>query len=148
MISMFLIIFAVMKNNKTKYILGLLVLILVLWMLKSALFQPSANDLKADITEIAKYRNENNTGPVQYIFIASVKDSIWTDLKTYGDYKPHHKGGTTKVYYFMEGSAMPTRLSPGKINFDESYDKFCIALYEKTAMGNSSLIKMAKSVEK
>src|ERR1044071_9113052 len=99
-----------MRNNKTRFILGLLVLILILWMLKGAFFQPTANDLKAGITEIAKYRNENNTGPIQYVFIASVKDSIWNDLKTYGDYKPHHKGGTTKVYYFMEGSPMPKRL--------------------------------------
>jgi hypothetical protein len=130
-----------MKNSKTKYILGLLVLILVLWMLKGTFFQPSANDLKAGIADIAKYRNENNTGPVQYVFIASVKDSIWKDLETYGNYKPHHKGGNTKVYFFMEGSQMPTQLSPGKTNFDPFYNKACIALYEKTAMGNASLTR-------
>lgn len=133
-----------MKNNKVRYILGLLVLVLIVWMLKGTFFQPSVSDLKAGISDVAKYRNENNTGPVQYVFIASVKDSIWEDLEAYGNYKPHHKGGNTKVYFFMEGSPMPARLSPGQVNFDESYNKFCIALYEKTAMGNSSLSKFLR----
>ena len=130
-----------MKNNKIRIFLILIVLVVIAWVIKGTFFQPSAGDLKAGITEQAKYRNENNTGPVQYVFIASVKDSIWADLETYGNYKPHHKGGNTKVYFFMEGSEMPVKPSAGDVNFDPLYNKDCIALYEKTAVGKVSLTK-------
>lgn len=128
-----------MKNRKTTIIITIVTIFLIGLMLKSTFFQPSANDLKAGITEVAKYRNENNTGPVQYIFIATVKDTLWADLETYGNYKPHHKGGNTKIYYFMEGTKLPLEPGPGKINFDPAFNAGCIALYEKSAMGNVSL---------
>ena len=119
----------------------LIVLIIVIWVIKGAFFQPSAEALKAGPIEHAKYRNENNTGPIQHIYVVSVKDSIWKDLETYGNYKPHHKGGNTKVYYFMEGSQMPDKLLPGNVNFHPALNKNCIAMYEKSAMGNVSLTK-------
>lgn len=125
-----------MRNKKTNAFLIILVLVLVAWMLKGAFFQPTAGDLKAGFTERAKYRNENNTGPVQYIFAVTVKDSIWKEMETYGNYKPHHKGGTTRVYYFMEGSPVPATLTPGGVNFESTYNTSCIAVYEKTAVGN------------
>lgn len=109
--------------------------------IKSTFFQLSADDLRAGITEVAKYRNENNTGPVQYVFIATVKDTLWADLEAYGNYKPHHKGGNTKVYYFMAGAKLPLQPGPGKVNFDPAYNAGCIALYEKNAMGNVSFKK-------
>ena len=130
-----------MKNNKIRITLTLIVLVIVIWVIKGTFFQPSADDLKAGITERAKYRNENNTGPIQHIFAASITDSIWNDLEVYGNYKPHHKGGTTKVYFFMEESEIPDKLYPGEVNFDPGFNKNCVALYEKTAMGNVSLTK-------
>jgi|SRR5690606_252498 hypothetical protein len=130
-----------MKNSKTRIFLTIAVLIVVVWVVKGTFFQPAADDLKAGITERAKYRNENNTGPIQHIFAVSIKDSIWNELEIYGNYKPHHKGGVTKVYFFMEGSEMPDKLHPGEVNFDPAFNKYCVALYEKTAMGNVSLTK-------
>lgn len=130
-----------MKNKGIKIFIGLITIGLIFWMLKGTFFQPSADDLKAGVIEVGKYRNENNTGPVQYVFIATVMDSIWKDLETYGNYKPHHKGGNTKIYFYMEGSATPKALSPGKVNFDVSFNADCIALYEKSAMGNVSMIR-------
>lgn len=130
-----------MKNKGIRVFIGVITFGLIIWMVKGTFFQPSADDLKAGITEVGKYRNENNTGPVQYVFIATVKDSIWKDLEIYGNYKPHHKGGTTKIYFFMEGSARPVKLFPGKVNFDPSYNANCIALYEKSAVGNVSLTR-------
>ena len=130
-----------MRNKKTNIFLFLLVVILVGWMVKGTFFQPDAGDLKAGFKEIAQYRNENNTGPVQYVFSVTVKDSVWSEMETYGNYKPHHKGGTTKVYYFMEGKPVPTDLSPGSINFDSSFNPSCIAVYEKTAVGNVIVTK-------
>lgn len=130
-----------MKTSKTNIFLILLSLVLFGWLLKGTFFQPGADDLKAGFTEKAKYRNENNTGPIQYVFSVTVKDSIWKDMEIFGNFKPHHKGGVTKVYFFMEGSKFPTDLSPGNVNFDPAYNPSCIAVYEKSPIGNVSLIK-------
>ncbi|MET4140128.1 hypothetical protein [Pedobacter sp. UYP1] len=130
-----------MRNTKINIFLGVMVLILVGWMLKGTFFQPGAGDLKAGFKEVAQYRNENNTGPVQYVFAVTVKDTIWSEMETYGNYKPHHKGGNTKVYYFLEGTKVPTELEAGKVNFDSSFDSSCVGLYEKSAMGNTSITK-------
>ena len=124
-----------MRNKKINLFLIVLVAVLVLWMLKGTFFQPGAGDLKAGFKQVAEYRNENNTGPIQYVFTVTVKDSLWSELETYGNYKPHHKGGTTKVYYFMEGSKVPSELSPGSSNFDSAYNAGCIGLYQKNAVG-------------
>jgi len=130
-----------MRNKKINTFLIILVLVLVGWMIKGTFFQPTAGDLKAGFKEIAQYRNENNTGPVQYVFSATVKDTIWSEMETYGNYKPHHKGGTTKVYFFLEGTPVPTDLQPGSINFDSSFNSSCVAEYEKTAVGNVILTR-------
>lgn len=130
-----------MRNKKTNIFLIILVLFLVIWMLKGTFFQPGAGDLKAGFKEVAKYRNENNTGPVQHVFVVTVKDTLWAEMQTFGNYKPHHKGGTTKVYYFMEGTSVPTELSPGTVNFDRSFNTSCIGLYEKSATGYTSVNK-------
>ncbi|WP_316793882.1 hypothetical protein [Pedobacter frigoris] len=130
-----------MGNKKTNLILSAGIILLVGWMIKGTFSQPGIDDLKGSYTEIAHYRNDNNTGPIQHIYAVTVKDTIWTELETYGNFKPHHKGGTTKVYYFMEGTAVPDKLYAGKVNFDPSFNHTCIALYEKTAMGNTSVTK-------
>lgn len=130
-----------MRNKKTNIFLGVLVLILVIWMLKGTFFQPGAGALKAGFKDVAQYRNENNTGPIQYVFTATLRDTLWSEMETYGNYKPHHKGGTTKVYYFMQGTPAPTELTPGNINFDNSFNKSCVALYEKSAVGNVIITK-------
>jgi len=130
-----------MRNKKINTFLIILVLVLLGWMIKGTFFQPTAGDLKAGFKEVAQYRNENNTGPVQYVFSATVKDTIWSEMETYGNYKPHHKGGTTKVYFFLEGTPVPTDLQPGSINFDSSFNSSCVAEYEKTAVGNVILTK-------
>jgi len=130
-----------MRNRKINIFLGILVFLLVLWMLKGTFFQPGAGDLKAGFKAVAQYRNDNNTGPVQHIFIVTVKDTLWPEMETYGNYKPHHKGGVTKVYYFMEGSPVPAELSAGKVNFDSSFNPACIAVYEKSPIGNTSVTR-------
>ena len=130
-----------MKNRKINIFLIVLVVFLVGWMLKGTFFQPGAGDLKAGFKEVAMYRNENNTGPIQYVFAVILKDTIWSEMEIYGNYKPHHKGGNTKVYYFLEGSKVPLELAPGKVNFDPAYNAGCVGLYEKSATGFISLTK-------
>lgn len=130
-----------MKNNKINIVIGVLVLVLVGWMLKGTFTQPGVEALKSGFKEVARYRNDNNTGPIQYVFAVTVKDTSATEMITYGDFKPHHKGGNTKVYYFMEGTKVPTTVTGGKQNFLPEFSESWLMLYEKSAMGNVSLTK-------
>lgn len=130
-----------MGNKKLNTFLVILILVLIVWMVKGTFMRPGVKDLKGGFKEIAHYRNENNTGPIQHIFAVMVKDTAAAELETYGNFMPHHKGGITKVYFFLEGFPAPENLYPGKINFDPKFDQYCMALYEKTAMGNTSVQK-------
>lgn len=130
-----------MGNKKLNTFLGILILVLVVWMLKGTFMQPGIGSLKGGFTEVAHYRNDNNTGPIQHVFAVTVKDTTIAELEAYGNFMPHHKGGNTKVYFFAAGSPVPDQLNAGKINFDPDFDQYCIALYEKTAMGNASVQK-------
>ena len=121
--------------------LTLLAIALIGWMLKDTFTQSGIEDLKGGFTEVANYRNENNTGPVQRIYAVTVKDTTAAQLKEYGDLMPHTKYGNTKVYYFFEGKATPKQLIPGDVNFDTQFNINCFALYEKSAMGNVGLLK-------
>ena len=130
-----------MKSIGIKAFLGIGIILLVGWMLKDTFTQSGIEDLKGGFTEVSKYRNENNTGPVQRIYAVMVSDTTKAQLSEYGDLMPHTKYGNTKVYYFMKGSEAPTRLVPGDVNFDAKFNPNCFALYEKSAMGNVGLIK-------
>jgi hypothetical protein len=130
-----------MKNRKLNIIIGILTLLLVGWMIKGTFTQPGIEDMKSGFKEVAHYRNENNTGPIQYVFAVTVKDTILSEMTTYGNFKPHHKGGNTKVYYFLEGSKVPTTVTGGKQNFLPQFNTSWIVLYEKSAMGNVSVTK-------
>lgn len=123
--------------------IGLLLFVLALigWMLKDTFTQSGIEDLKGGFAEVGSYRNENNTGPVQRIYSVTVKDTTQAQLKEYGDLMPHNKYGNTKVYYFLEGKEVPSKLSPGDINFDTKFNNNCFALYEKSAMGNVGLVR-------
>jgi len=121
--------------------IAVLVLGLIVWMLKDTFTQSGINDLKGGFKEVASYRNENNTGPVQRIYAVTVTDTTAAQLKEYGDLMPHTKYGNTKVYYFLVANGSPKELSPGDINFDTRFNSICFALYEKSAMGNVGLIK-------
>lgn len=130
-----------MRNKTTKIIFALLILVLVGWILKDTFTQSGIEDLKGGFTEKAAYRNENNTGPIQRIYAVSVKDTTGAELVKYGNLMPHTKYGNTKVYFFLEGKDIPTKLFPGAENFDQQYNSSCFALYEKGAMGNFGLIR-------
>jgi len=130
-----------MRSKKARVVLLIGILILVGWMIKGTFSQPGIGDLRGGFKEITRYRNENNTGPVQYVFIITLKDPIDKEMQTFGDFQPHHKGGNTKVYYFLADQPYPSEAFAGKVNFDPKFNKACIALYEKSAMGNTSLTK-------
>ncbi|TCC89490.1 hypothetical protein EZ428_17515 [Pedobacter frigiditerrae] len=130
-----------MRIKKQNIFIIIIVLVIIGWMLKDMLTQTGIEDLKGGFKEFATYRNENNTGPIQRIYVVTVKDTLNAQLIEYGNLMPHSKYGNTKVYFFLEGASTPTTLSPGEINFDAKYNSSCLALYEKGAMGNFGLLK-------
>ncbi|MBA9079621.1 hypothetical protein [Rufibacter quisquiliarum] len=130
-----------MSGKKLKYVLGAVFIGLVLWFIKDAFTQPGVQDLQGGFEEVALYRNENNTGPIQRIYAVTVADTQRAQLQQYGDYMPHTKYGSTKVYFFLKGEPAPVKVFPGEQNFDAQFQKNCLAVYEKDAMGQMRLVK-------
>lgn len=130
-----------MKRKSFVYFLLAGVLALIFFMVKDVFDQPGIIDMKAGFKEMLKYRNENNTGPIQRIYVVTVKDSIWKEMEDYSNLMPHTKYGNTKVYFFMHHANIPKSLQPGAVNFDPAFNKDCIALYEKSAMSQVAFNK-------
>jgi hypothetical protein len=133
-----------MKGKKLRNIIVGVLLTLVGYIVNDAFMQPGPQGLKGNFKEIAFYRNENNTGPVIRVYAVTVEDTLWQEMKAYGDFMPHTKYGNTKVYFFLEGKPAPEKLYAGSENFDVAYKPFCIARYEKDAMSGVSFKKYSK----
>ena len=116
----------------------LLVVALSLWQMLS---QPGVGDLAGDYKEVAMYRNENNTGPIVRIYAVTTPDTLWQEMKAYGELMPHTKYGTTTVYFFSAIGEAPKQLSPGDENFESRYKAYCLARYEKNNMGQVAFIR-------
>lgn len=82
----------------------------------SNLTQPSK--LKGGFTEVAFYRNENNTGPVVRIYAVKVDNPDGAAYEAYGNAMPHTLHGMTKVYFFNDGDPMPSTLRFNAPHFD------------------------------
>lgn len=121
---------------KPKYLaLGAIALLLG-WFVYDSLSQPGVGDLPGNFQEVATYRNENNTGPIVRVFAVTVADTLWREMRQYGDFMPYTKYGNTKVYFFRQGQPVPKTVRPGAVNFDQDFDNHCLAKYEKEVMGN------------
>ncbi len=121
---------------KPKYLaLGALVLLLG-WFIFDSLSQPGVGDLKGNFREVASYRNENNTGPIVRVLAVTVADTLWQQMRQYGDFMPYTKYGNTKVYFFRQGQPVPKEVQPGAVSFDPEFNQNCLAKYEKEVMGN------------
>lgn len=124
-----------MLNTRFKILAAvLLFLALMLW---NALDQPNVEDLSAGFEEVALYRNENNTGPVQRIYLVAVEDSIWEQMEQYGRLMPYTKLGNTKVYFFLKDRPFPKEVGPEEPYFDVQYLDYCIGKYERNFQGVS-----------
>jgi hypothetical protein len=128
-----------MKKYKV-YILVASVLIVsaIVW---NTITEPGIKDLKSDFKEVAFIRNEQNTGPVIRIYAVSLRSENWEEMEQYGNYMPHTKYGTTRIYFFLNNSDIPEELNFGDVNIPERYKKNCIAIYEKDGMSQSSIRK-------
>lgn len=130
-----------MSSKSTKYTLLAVAAALVIWFIYDSFSLPSVDDLKGDFKEVAFYRNENNTGPIVRIYAVTVADTLWEEMQAYGDYMPHTKYGNTKVYFFLESQPVPEQVQPGQENFEQQYQQYNVARYEKDAMGQVSFMK-------
>lgn len=129
-----------MKKIKTSYLIIAAVLGLLALILWQSLSQPNVGDLQGNMQEVAMYRNENNTGPIIRLYAVTAGDTLWQEMKKWGDLMPYTKYGTTKVYFFKEGHA-PAQLYPGEAHFDPAFRPYCLASYEKDNMGQVSFIQ-------
>lgn len=130
-----------MKNKKQRYLLIILTLGILGFILWDSLSQPGVKDLKGDFTQTAFYRNEQNTGPIVRIYAVTVTDTLWKEMKQFGDYMPYNKYGNTTVYFFLSSQPFPVKVFPTDRNFDRQYLENCVAKYEKDAMSQTFLVK-------
>lgn len=130
-----------MKNGKQRYVLIALTVAILSFILWDSLSQPGVKDLRGRLTQVAFYRNEQNTGPIVRIYAVTVTDTLWNEMKQFGDYMPYNKYGNTKVYFFLSNRPFPVSVFPSEGNFDQQYRGNCIAKYEKDAMSQTSLVK-------
>ena len=126
---------------KLKYVVFGAVALLLGWFVYGSLSQPTGQDLPGNFQEVATYRNENNTGPITRVFAVTVADTLWREMRQYGDLMPYTKYGTTKVYFFRQGQPVPKVVQPGEVNFSPEFNKYCLAKYEKEVMSNVSFRK-------
>lgn len=110
-------------------------ILIIVRIVSDTVTQPGIADLEGDFIEMANYRNENNTGPVIRIYAVYISDSTWNTMEAYGNFMPHTKYGNTKVFFFNDKEFTPKSIRPSEPIFEQTYEKNCIAVFEKTAMG-------------
>jgi hypothetical protein len=128
-----------MKKNKVYlFIISVLIIAGIVW---STLSAPGIKDLKGNLTETAFIRNEQNTGPIVRIYAVSIEEENWESMNQYGNYMPHNKYGTTRIYFFLTKNPFRGNLQVEGENIEKTQQKKCIALYEKNGMSQTSLTK-------
>ncbi|SIT91945.1 hypothetical protein [Pontibacter indicus] len=130
-----------MLSKPTKYTLIGLTAALILYFIYDSFSLPSVDDLDGDFKEVAFYRNENNTGPIVRIYAVTLSDTLWQEMEQYGNYMPHTKYGTTRVYFFLNSQPAPNEVQPGQQNFSSQFEPYTLARYEKDAMGQISFMR-------
>lgn len=126
-----------MKKNKL-YIL-VISLSAIAGMIWNVLKEPGINELKSNFKEVAFIRNEQNTGPVIRIYAVVMDKEDRDEIELFGNYMPHTKYGKTKIYFFLRSKPFPKSLKFGDINIDDEFKAYCIAVYEKNGMSQSSV---------
>ncbi|WP_207508393.1 hypothetical protein [Telluribacter humicola] len=125
-----------MNKIKPKYLIGTGVVLLLIWIVSNAISQPGVQDLTGNFKEVAVYRNENNTGPIVRVYAVTTSDTLWSEMEQYGNFMPHTKYGSTKVYFFREGTPVPDQVLPGVENIAAEFKPYCLAVYDKDAMSS------------
>jgi hypothetical protein len=127
---------------KLKHFLGLGAGALLVWFIVDAASQPSPQDLPGDFQEVALFRNENNTGPIVRVYAVTVGDTNrWQEMQQYGALMPYTKYGTTKVFFFAKNAPHPTQLQQAPPHFAGTFNRYCLAAYQKDLMSKVTFIK-------
>jgi hypothetical protein len=124
-----------MKNLNRKIFLISAVLILIAIMLYNSLSQPGIGELKSEFKKITATRNEQNDGPILRAYIVTIDQLNLADMTSYGNFMPHTKYGNTKVYFFYPNKPFPKKINLIEPVFDKTFEKYCLAVYEKNGMG-------------
>jgi hypothetical protein len=128
-----------MKKNKIYlFIISAIIIVTIFWSVFNTL---GINDLDGNLKEIAFIRNEQNTGPIVRVYAVSIDEENWESMEQYGNYMPHNKYGTTRIYFFLSNNPYRGKLQIEGENIEKSYQKECIALFEKNGMSQTSLVK-------
>ncbi|MEM9986572.1 MAG: hypothetical protein AAF804_15880 [Bacteroidota bacterium] len=86
-------------------------------------------------TERLQVRNPNNTGPVKRAYLVTCDSLAWDAMQSYGDLQLHNKYGHTTVFFFLTDNPIPASLELGAQPFSEEFYPFCVARYQKLALG-------------
>ncbi len=128
-----------MKKNKIYlFIISAIIIVRIFWSVFNTL---GINDLDGNLKEIAFIRNEQNTGPIVRVYAVIIDEENWESMEQYGNYMPHNKYGTTRIYFFLSNNPYRGKLQIEGENIEKSYQKECIALFEKNGMSQTSLVK-------
>jgi hypothetical protein len=128
-----------MKKNKIYlFIISAIIIVTIFWSVFNTL---GINDLDGNLKEIAFIRNEQNTGPIVRVYAVIIDEENWESMEQYGNYMPHNKYGTTRIYFFLSNNPYRGKLQIEGENIEKSYQKECIALFEKNGMSQTSLVK-------
>ena len=118
-----------------------LILGIVLLLVAGNLFLEGQASFETRFEEVLSYRNPNNTGPVQRIYVVSVSAENWEEMLQYGSRAPHSKYGMTTLYFFREGGPIPSEINPVEPHFEAGFESQCLARYQKQAMGQETFEK-------
>lgn len=125
-----------MKKTKRWFLLvPIAIVVAIVW---NSFSQPGLNDFISDFKEVGLYRNENNTGPVERVYIVTTNEILRNEMERYSGLMPYSKLGITKVYFFSKDKPYPAEVQGGKTNFDAKFEAYCVAKYEKNSFGATS----------
>lgn len=130
-----------MKRLSIKRIAIFSAIIVTGYIIWTSLSQPGPQGLPGNFKEVAFTRNEQNTGPVVRAYAVTVSDTLWSEMNQYGEYMPYTKYGTTTVYFFLNSGPAPGSLSLTNEMIKDEFKSYCIGQYEKSTMGQVSLLK-------
>ncbi|WP_426670110.1 hypothetical protein ACPPVU_02465 [Mucilaginibacter sp. McL0603] len=128
--------------KRKRLLIGFLTVIAMAAILWNALSQPGIADLKGNFKQVAFSRSVQNSGPVIRVYAVTLSDTLWKQMMEYGDYMPHNKYGSTKVYFFLNTGPYPQQVSIGDVNFDSKFNGYCVGFYQKDAMSQVRLKKL------
>jgi hypothetical protein len=120
----------------------LVISVIVIGLVFYSLFSSeNVNSLRGDFKELAFERNQNNTGPIKRVYVFSLNDTLWSEMKKHVDLLPHTKYGTTEVYYFLQDKVSKDKLQLSLSGLNAESREFCIA---KAVKDGQARIKFSK----